>query len=120
MSGLNMGQDKTVTSKLIYGKQFWCKAVPLIEIDDEITSIVVEGKVFNCESRDIRNNTTLIIFGITDYTDSIKVKMFVETKQALDLKKSVKNGGFLRIKGNVVIRIGSRYRYMVRKCQRSY
>jgi len=42
MSGLNMGQDKTVTSKLIYGKQFWGKAVPLIEIDDEITSIVVE------------------------------------------------------------------------------
>ena len=103
MSGLNMGQDKTVTSKLIYGKQFWGKAVPLIEIDDEITSIVVEGKVFNCESRDIRNNTTLIMFGITDYTDSIKVKMFVETKQALGLKKSVKNGGFLRIKGNVVM-----------------
>lgn len=101
MGELNMEQNKTIPSKMIYGKQFWGKSVSLRKIDDETESIIAEGRVFNYERRDIRNNTALITFGITDYTDSIKVKLFVEQKQVSDLRKDIKDGAFLRIKGSV-------------------
>ncbi len=103
MGELNLGENKTFTSQLIYGKHFYGRAVSLIDIDGEIESIIIEGKVFSYERRDIRNNTTLITFGITDFTDSIKVKLFIDQKQASDLGKSIKAGSFLRIKGSIVM-----------------
>ena len=39
--------------------------------------ITIRGKVISMETREIRNEKTIIMFAVTDFTDSIMVKMFV-------------------------------------------
>jgi len=103
MNEMSKEQSVSELSKLVYGKRFFGKAISLSEVDGSTGSVIIEGKVFSYERRDIRNNTVLITFEITDLTDSIKVKMFVEQKQVPDLRKNIRQGSFLRIKGSIVM-----------------
>ena len=47
------------------------------EIWGEMGEVVIRGKVRTLEQREIRNEKTIVSFEITDFTDTIKVKMFV-------------------------------------------
>ena len=51
------------------------------------------------EAREIRNEKTILIFPVTDFTDSITVKMFLRNEQVPEIKEHVKKGAFLKIKG---------------------
>ena len=42
-------------------------------------------KVISMETREIRNEKTIIMFAVTDFTDSIMVKMFVRNDQLADI-----------------------------------
>lgn len=39
------------------------------------------------------------MFAVTDFTDSIMVKMFVRNDQLADILGDIKNGAFLKLKG---------------------
>ena len=39
------------------------------------------GKVFNIEKRELKSKTIMITFGLTDYTGSIAVKVFLSGEQ---------------------------------------
>ncbi len=54
------------------------------------------------ETREIRNERTIISFEITDFTDTIKVKMFVHNEQLSELAGDLKVGAFLKLKGVTV------------------
>ncbi len=43
--------------------------------------VVIRGKVRALETREIRNERTIVSFEITDFTDTIKVKMFIHNDQ---------------------------------------
>ena len=43
--------------------------------------MIVRGQVMEVEAREIRNEKTILIFPITDFTDSIVVKMFLRNEQ---------------------------------------
>ena len=45
------------------------------------------------DEREIRNEKIILIFDITDYTDTITVKMFVRKDQLDELKSGLKKGG---------------------------
>lgn len=47
--------------------------------------ITIRGKVISMETREIRNEKTIIMFAVTDFTDSIMVKMFVRNDQLADI-----------------------------------
>ncbi len=53
MGELILEQNKTNTSKLIYGKQFWGKSVSLREIDGETESIIEKGWFYNYVALDL-------------------------------------------------------------------
>ena len=61
--------------------------------------ITIRGKVISMETREIRNEKTIIMFAVTDFTDSIMVKMFVRNDQLADILGNIKNGAFLKLKG---------------------
>ena len=61
--------------------------------------ITIRGKVISMETREIRNEKTIIMFAVTDFTDSIMVKMFVRNDQLADILGDIKNGAFLKLKG---------------------
>lgn len=83
----------------IYGKGFEGDAIPIVDIQDEIGEVVIKGKILNVEARELRNEKTIIIFTVTDFTDSIQGKIFIRTEDASDVTDTLKKGKFIKLKG---------------------
>ena len=88
---------------LIYGRDFEDEPIRLDQVATEMGEITLHGKVISFETREIRNERTIIIFSITDFTDTITVKMFVRNEQLAELLGDLKKGAFLKIKGVTTI-----------------
>lgn len=83
----------------IYGRGFEGEAIPIVDIQDEIGEVVIRGKILGTESRELRNEKTLFIFTITDFTDSISAKLFLKTEEAAEVTEVLKKGKFIKLKG---------------------
>ena len=88
---------------LIYGRDFEDEPIRLDQVATEMGEITLHGKVISFETREIRNERTIIIFSITDFTDTITVKMFARNEQLAELLGDLKKGAFLKIKGVTTI-----------------
>ncbi len=89
---------------LVYGRPFEDEGtIELVQVVGEMGEILFRGKVLNVETREIRNEKTIIIYSVTDFTDTITVKMFVRNEQLPDILGEVKSGAFLKIKGVTTI-----------------
>ena len=65
--------------------------------------VVIRGCVRALETRDIRNEKTIIMMDITDFTDTITVKIFLATEQVPELTQELKKGAFVKLKGVTTI-----------------
>ena len=77
---------------LIYGRDFDDETIELQNVLGEMGEITIRGKVISMETREIRNEKTIIMFAVTDFTDSIMVKMFVRNDQLADILGDIKTG----------------------------
>ncbi|MED1672042.1 PolC-type DNA polymerase III [Pallidibacillus thermolactis] len=74
----------------------------LNEITEEERRIVVEGYIFACETKELRSGRTLLEFKMTDYTNSILVKMFSkDNKEDKEKLNRIKKGMWVKVRGNV-------------------
>ena len=83
---------------LLYGRNCDGELMEIKDIYDEIGEVVIHGQITFLETREIRNEKTIIIFHITDFTDTISCKVFVRNEQLSDILDGLKKGGFYRIK----------------------
>ena len=51
------------------------------------------------DEREIRNERTILMFDLTDFTDTITVKMFIANAQLPEVKEYIKKGNFIKVKG---------------------
>ncbi len=86
---------------LIYGKEFTGDPIPMRDIVGEIGDVVVRGEVIKTEAREIRNERTIYFFDLTDYTDTIRLKLFVHNEQVQELASSLYEGAFIKVSGTV-------------------
>ena len=87
----------------IYGKGFEGEAIPIVDIQDEIGEVVIRGKIINVEARELRNEKTIFIFTVTDFTDSIQAKIFLKTEEASELTSVLKKGKYIKLKGMAIM-----------------
>ncbi len=87
---------------VIFGRDFEDESINIEEIRGEMGEVTIRGKVRALETREIRNERTIVSFEITDFTDTIKVKMFVHNEQLAELTGDLKVGAFLKLKGVTV------------------
>lgn len=73
--------------------------MPLEQIVSEMGEVTVHGKIISFETKEIRNEKTIIIFSVTDFTDTITVKMFTRNDQLPEILGELKKGAFVKIKG---------------------
>lgn len=97
--GYSFVRKATDDPNLIYGHDFDDETIELKNVLGEMGEITIRGKVISMETREIRNEKTIIMFAVTDFTDSIMVKMFVRNDQLADILGDIKNGAFLKLKG---------------------
>ena len=88
---------------VIYGRDFEDECIDIEKITGEIGEVVIRGQVLDVESREIRNEKTIIIFPITDFTDTIVLKIFTKNESRDELLSHIQKGVFLKIRGVTTI-----------------
>ena len=84
---------------VIYGRDFDDDVIPIDQLLGEIGEVTVCGEIIRMESRELKNEKFLITFDITDFTDTISAKIFVQPDVNEELSEKLKVGAFIKIKG---------------------
>ncbi|WP_028610998.1 PolC-type DNA polymerase III [Paenibacillus harenae] len=75
--------------------------VPLMNIVEEEKKITVQGAVFGLDVKELRNGSTLFTFNVTDFSDSIAMKMFAKTKDDVKILNQLANGKWVKARGRI-------------------
>ena len=94
---------KSDDPNLIYGRDFDDEPMELRHVIGEMGEITFRGQVTSFDTREIRNEKTIVMFAVTDFTDTIMVKMFVKNEQLPDILNAIFPKAFLKIKGVTTI-----------------
>ncbi len=86
---------------VIYGKDFEDEALHIEDIIGEMGEVTIRGKILKLDSREIKNEKTIVMFDVTDFTDTIGVKLFTRNEFVKELMGGLKPGTFVKIKGVV-------------------
>ncbi|QPC46380.1 PolC-type DNA polymerase III [Mangrovibacillus cuniculi] len=73
------------------------------QIVEEEKSVILEGMVFSVEVRELRSGRSLLMVKMTDYTDSLQIKMFSRDKEDEAIFGMIKSGMWLRVRGPVTM-----------------
>ncbi len=84
---------------VICGRDFADESISISDIIGEMGEVTIRGKIMTNERRDIRNEKSILKFTLTDFTDSIVVKLFAPTMYAEQTMKRLEPGNFVKVKG---------------------
>lgn len=88
---------------VIYGRDFDEEAIPIEDIIGEMGEVVIRGKIIAFDSREIKNERTILMFDVTDFTDTMTIKLFAHNEQVAEIKEGIKPGVFIKLKGITTI-----------------
>ena len=88
---------------VVYGRDFDEEEIPIDKITGEMGEVVIKGQVLSLDTREIRNEKTILILSVTDFTDTIVLKIFTKNEGLPELLSHIKKGTFLKIKGITTI-----------------
>lgn len=94
---------KSDNPDVIYGRDFEDESITIDNIQGEMGEVVIRGKIIFFDSREIRGEKTILIFDLTDFTDTITVKMFMKNEQLPEVVDKIKEGAFIKLKGVTTI-----------------
>ena len=98
------GYKRSDNPDVIYGRDFDDEAIAIEKIVGEMGEVTIRCQVMTLETREIRNEKTIVIMSVTDFTDSIVLKIFTRNDQLTELLDAgLKKGAFLKIKGVTTI-----------------
>ena len=86
---------------VLKGKLIKAPVLSVREIEDEEKSVCLAGTIFGLDSRELKSGRSLIMFALTDHTDSIDCKVFADKDEADDLKKALKESNAIKVRGKV-------------------
>nr|WP_083180133.1 PolC-type DNA polymerase III [Paenibacillus yonginensis] len=87
--------------KLQIGYEIKDQPVPLQNIQDEEKKATIQGTIFGLDSKELRNGSTLFTFYLTDFTDSLQMKMFAKNKEDLKVMGKLANGKWVKARGRI-------------------
>ena len=93
------GYKRSDNPDVIFGRDFDDEAMKLVDVVGELGEITIHGQIIAYDQRDIRNEKSILIYDVTDFTDTITVKMFVKTEDVPEITKDIKPGAFVKVKG---------------------
>ena len=73
------------------------EVIKLSELQEGLKTVVVEGEVWKKEITNIRGNRYLLTYYLTDYTDSLMLKIFLDTLN----EDKIKEGQWIKASGNL-------------------
>ena len=90
---------------VIYRDDVPGEVIPIADAESVPGEITVRGEIVSYEDRLVMDDTMLLMkFDITDYTDTIGVRIFADPEDGKKLKEDIRVGRFIKLRG--VISIG--------------
>ncbi len=86
-----------------FGRDFQGESIPISQIQEEMGEVILNGQVIKQESRELRTGNTIVIFVVTDFTDSITVKYFATPEQRDELLRLVAVGEWICVQGSTIM-----------------
>lgn len=96
-------KKKKTAPGIIYGRDFEGETILLKDVYNEMEDVIVNGKIISCDKRETKTGKIILTFIITDFTDSIGVKIFLKPEQYEEVADEIKDGRFIRLKGTTVL-----------------
>ncbi|HZG81342.1 MAG TPA: exonuclease domain-containing protein, partial [Brevibacillus sp.] len=96
----NGDKAEAITSMMI-GYEIKDAPIPIQEIQEEERRVTIQGAVFNVELKELRSGRHLLTFCVTDYTDSLTVKIFSRDKEDVKMLEVLKDGMWVKVRGSV-------------------
>ncbi len=97
-------KEQSAESAAIYGKPFKGNAVPMQELNLDMGSVIVEGRVFSIDNKELKKrNAWVINFDMTDNTNAVRVSRFLENKDAKAILDGVKKGAVVKVQGKLQV-----------------
>ena len=93
------GIRKSDNPDVLYGKDIDEEAIHIEEIEGEIGEVVIRGKIIFFDKREIKNEKTILFFDLTDFTDTMTVKIFVPNEYVAELSAALRPGTFVKVRG---------------------
>ena len=101
-SGAGSAAPAEPTGVLFYGRPFAGKPVRMEELNLDMFRVIVEGKVFAVQHRELKKRGAWVVcFDMTDYTSSVRVNQFMEAAKAKPIIDNVQPGMWLRVQGKM-------------------
>lgn len=102
--GFKRMPKKDANPDVIFGRDLEEQEITTIDqIIGEIGEVTIRGKVLSVDTREIRNEKTIVIFQATDFTDTITTKIFVHNEQLAEVLEGINKGAFLKIKAIAMV-----------------
>ena len=87
-------------SDIIYGKEIKDMPVAIADIPMDAKFVTLEGDIIHLETRETKNDKTIVKFYLSDDTDAFTCKSFVPNKKFAAIKGDLKAGkSYVRVKG---------------------
>ena len=97
-------EQKPAESPVFYGKPFKGTVTPMQELNLDMGSVIVEGRVFSVEHKELKKrNAWVVNFDMTDNTGSVRINRFLESSEAKPILENVKVGSVLKVQGRLQI-----------------
>ena len=97
-------EQKPQDNPAFFGKPFKGEPVPMQELSLDMGSVIVEGKVFHVEHKELKKrNAWVINFDMTDNRGSVRVNRFLENSEAKQILDNVKVGSVLKVQGRLTV-----------------
>ncbi len=91
---------KSNNPEVVYGKDFEeAEPIEISQLFGDVGEVVLRGKIISSDERGIRNEKSIVTFILTDFTDSIKIKLFVKNENLKELYEGVHTGAFVKVRG---------------------
>ena len=85
---------------VLYGRDFDdSELTDLVQVIGEMGEVVIHGQVTGWDEREIRGEKTIVTITVTDYTDTIRIKIFEKNDEMEAFREKVKKGSFIKLKG---------------------
>ncbi len=100
------GGEKTYVKKklpedpdVFYGRAFDGDIIQISDIVDEIGEVVIRGKIITCEEKELKSGKFMLTVGVTDFTDTINLKLFLKKEDYEAIGGDLQPGKFVKAKG---------------------
>ena len=97
-------KEQPADNAVFLGKPIKGKPVSMDTLDLDMGSVVVEGRVFSVEHKELKNTSAWVInFDMTDNTGSVRINRYLKGAEAKPILENVKVGSVLKVQGRMEI-----------------